>query len=202
MDYARLSSSSLHSSLIEVRPVSGSITRVVASVSTLSGEEDFIGIDIVLFKQRLSVCLALVVMVEVAVGPVSAAAEREELAAVAFGAVHPREFEVCSFAVGHVAGVLHVLVAVLSVLPLAVVSRVLSWKLAREWLHHRLIAASSGLRLCWCGVETGSFLSKGSHGLLILLLERGRGWNWCSSKWGWSAGWTGNSFVSDILCGG
>ena len=107
-----------------------------------------------------------------------------------------------SSAVGHLAGVLHVLVAVLSVLPLAVVSRVLSWKLAREWLYHGLIAASSRLGLCWCRVETGCFLSEGSHGLLVLLLEQRRGWNWCSSKWGWSAGWAGNSFVSHVLGGG
>ena len=117
-----MSSSSLHSSLIEVRPVSGSITGVVASISTLSGKEDFIGVDIVLFKQRLSVCLALVVMVEVAVVSVFATAECEELAAVAFGAVHPGEIEMGSSAVGHLAGVLHVLVAVLGVLSLAVVS--------------------------------------------------------------------------------
>ena len=117
-----MSSSSLHSSLIEVGPVAGSITRVVVSVSTLGGKEDFVGIDIVLFKQRLSVCLALVVMVEVAVGSVLAASECEELAAVAFGAVHPGEIEMSSSAVGHLAGVFHVLVAVLAVLPLAVVS--------------------------------------------------------------------------------
>ena len=117
-----MSSGSVHSSLVIVGPVAGGVTGVVASVSTLSRKEDFIGIDVVLFKQRLSVCLALVVMVEVAIGPVSAAAEREELAAVAFGAVHPREFEMDSFAVGHLAGVLHVLVAVLGVLSLAVVS--------------------------------------------------------------------------------
>ena len=122
LDYARLSSSSLHSSLVEVGPVAGSVIGVVASVSTLSWKEDFVGIDVVLLKQRLSVCLALVVMVEAAVGSVFAAAEREELAAVSFRAVHPGEVEVCSSAVGHLAGVLHVLVAVLDSLPLAVVS--------------------------------------------------------------------------------
>ena len=114
--------SSIHSSLIEVGPVAGSIAGVIASVPALRWKEDFVGIDIVLFKQCLSVCLALVVMVEVAVGSVFAAAEGEELAAVSLRAVHPGEVEVGSSAVGHLAGVLHVLVAVLDSLPLAVVS--------------------------------------------------------------------------------
>ena len=70
-----MSSSSLHSSLIVVGPVAGGVIGVGASVPALSWEEDFFGIDVVLFKQSLSVCLTLVVMVEVAACSVFAAAE-------------------------------------------------------------------------------------------------------------------------------
>ena len=128
-------------------------------------EEDFIGVDVVLLEQCLCVCLALIVMVEVAIGAVLAAAEGEELAAVAFRAVHPWKVKVSSSAVGHVAGVLHVLVAVLDVLPLAVVCGCLVRK--RVWwrLYHRLISTSFGLSLC--GDWACTILYKCVHTLLV-----------------------------------